>query len=129
MVKRFVVSILAFFYLGLASGVVINLHYCMGELSSVEYGYHGHTKCGACGMEEKDGCCNTELKVIKLQDSHEWTKPGWLPGNNNVTLPFTAMQAFSFSAPLHTQGNSSIYFSPPDYRMNSIYLHTSILRI
>ncbi len=36
----------------IASGVVVNVHYCMGRLASVEYGYDDHDVCGKCGMSD-----------------------------------------------------------------------------
>jgi hypothetical protein len=100
----------------------------MGQLSSVDYGYDEHTQCEKCGMTEKDGCCNTEFKVVKLQDSHEWAKSGWLPGKYIATSRYSPGE-LSFYTSLPHQIIKSGYHSPPDYRMNALYLHTSILRI
>jgi hypothetical protein len=58
-VKKITLVILALLYLGLTTGVVKNLHFCMGELSKVDYGYDKHDACEKCGMTEKDGCCHT----------------------------------------------------------------------
>jgi hypothetical protein len=127
-VKKVVITILAFLYLGLASGVVMNTHYCMGKLSSVEYGYNEHDHCDECGMAENDGCCNTELKVVKLQDSHEL-------GKSNLLLPKSFTEFFNVGhifAPDVTSDYKDFnftYHSPPDRRANLVYLHTSILRI
>lgn len=126
--KKVVISILAVLYLGLASGVMMNLHYCMGQLSSVEYGYDEHNHCDKCGMEQKDGCCNTEFKLVKLQDSHQWAKSDWLAAKYISTLTFFTSASYRHT-PLHHRVIDSRYYSPPDYRMNAIYLHTSILRI
>ncbi|HET9278950.1 MAG TPA: hypothetical protein VFN95_12220, partial [Flavitalea sp.] len=59
LVKKVTIAILAFLYLGLTTGVVKNLHYCMGQLSNVDFGYDKHDACNKCGMTEKEGCCNT----------------------------------------------------------------------
>jgi len=127
-VKRLPIAILAFLYLGLTTGVVKNLHYCMGQLSSVEYGYDEHKSCGRCGMDEKDGCCNTELKIVKVEDSHQWVKPGSI-----------AKKSFAISTPDYGRNNFVIpayqglyavpYHSPPDPRTNFVYLHTGVLLI
>ena len=37
-VKKALIAILAVLYLAVASGVELNIHYCMGEVASVEYG-------------------------------------------------------------------------------------------
>jgi hypothetical protein len=127
-VKKFVVTILAFLYLGFAAGVVMNVHYCMGQLSSVDYGYDDHGNCENCGMAEQDGCCSTELKVVKLQDSHQWAKSGSLPNIYETTFLLPDI-LHSFDSPVHYGLKPSLYYSPPDWRRNHVYLHTSILRI
>jgi hypothetical protein len=71
--KKVLIGILAILYLAVSSGVVMELHYCMGKLAGVEL-YGGHDdKCGRCGMTEKkkSGCCHDELKIYKLEDAHK----------------------------------------------------------
>lgn len=71
-VKKILVAILAFLYLGVSSGIAMEIHYCMGSKAGVEF-YGGHSeKCGKCGMKEsKAGCCNDEHKFYKLEDLHK----------------------------------------------------------
>ena len=127
-VKKLMITILAFLYLGLASGVIMNLHYCMGELSSVEYGYDNHEGCGKCGMKETVGCCSTESKVVKLQDSHQWSKLESLTKKIFEPASFTVLE--NLPATLASQHFGSVdYHSPPDWRANLLYLHTGVLRI
>ncbi|MGZ5135207.1 MAG: HYC_CC_PP family protein [Flavitalea sp.] len=126
--KRILLTILAFVYLALASGVGMNIHYCMGELSSVDYGYKKAGHCDECGMEEKAGCCNTEFKVVKLQDSHQWSSPGELVKNFLVVESFFNTQSY-FSARPFNSANRFTYHSPPDKRLNEVYLHTTVFRI
>jgi hypothetical protein len=127
-VKKFVITILAFLYLGLASGVVMNMHYCMGKLSSVDYGYNEHDHCDECGMAKNDGCCNTELKVVKLQDSHELLKSN-LQLLKYCTQFFNVSHIFAPEVISDYKEFNFTYYSPPDRRTNLVYLHTSILRI
>ena len=72
--KRIAITILAFLYLAIASGVTVSLHFCMGDLASVEYGIPSDSDCNKCGMKEKKGCCHTESKIVKIQDEHQWAK-------------------------------------------------------
>jgi hypothetical protein len=67
--KRLVVSILLLVYFTVSTGFVVNLHYCMDKINSIEFGSAKEDKCGKCGMPVKDkkGCCREEAKVIKLQ--------------------------------------------------------------
>jgi hypothetical protein len=72
--KRSVVSILAVIYFAISTGVVVNIHYCMGKISSVKLQAWAPGKC-ACGkeMQSKKGCCKTELKVVKIEDAQKAT--------------------------------------------------------
>ena len=69
--KKFSVLILAIIYLGVSSGIAMNIHYCMGKFSSVDL-MHNSDKCGKCGMKTGDNkCCNEKFKIVKLTDSHK----------------------------------------------------------
>ncbi|MES2372733.1 MAG: hypothetical protein V4557_09145 [Bacteroidota bacterium] len=72
--KRSAVAILAIIYIAISSGVVVNIHYCMGKMSSVKLQAWTSSSCG-CGkkMESKKGCCKTELKVVKIEDAQKAT--------------------------------------------------------
>lgn len=70
MKKLFAITI-ALLYLAFSCGLVVNMHYCMGELAEISY--HSTPKsddCGYCGMEDAD-CCHDDLKVFKPDDSHK----------------------------------------------------------
>ncbi len=70
--KKIIVAILAFLYLGISSGVAMEIHYCMGKKAGVELFGSDNDKCGKCGMKsKKSGCCNDEYKFYKLKDSHK----------------------------------------------------------
>jgi hypothetical protein len=69
--KKIIVAILAFLYLGVSSGIAMEIHYCMGEKAGVELYGSSDDKCGKCGMKAKPGCCNDEHKFYKLNDSHK----------------------------------------------------------
>ena len=69
--KKFTIAILAILYLGVSSGIALQIHYCMGQKAGVALYGENESKCGKCGMEEKDGCCNDEHKFYKLSDSHK----------------------------------------------------------
>ena len=69
--KKAIVSILAFLYLSVSSGIAMEIHYCMGEKTGIDLYGSGSNKCHKCGMQEKKGCCNDEHKFYKLNDSHK----------------------------------------------------------
>jgi CDGSH-type Zn-finger protein len=68
--KRFTVAILALLYFTISTGMVVNIHYCMGKVSSVNVDVLAKNLC-ACGKKESKGCCKTEHKLIKLEDNHK----------------------------------------------------------
>lgn len=72
--KRLLTSIIALLYFTISTGLVMNVHYCMGELSSVKVNQAPAETC-VCGMSLKEtsskGCCKTEFTVIKLEDNHK----------------------------------------------------------
>lgn len=88
--KKIVVAIFAFLYLGVSTGATVHLHYCMGEL--VNWGLWQDTskKCGKCGMEKdkKNGCCKDEHKQFKIENDQKTAKP-----------PFQIIQLLSVAAP------------------------------
>ena len=60
----------------MSTGFVVNSHYCMGKLSSIELGKPEIKKC-ICGMRinyaKKSKCCHSKTDVVKLEDSHKST--------------------------------------------------------
>ncbi len=126
--KKLFLSILSFVYITIASGVVVNIHYCMGRLSGVDYAYSTNDKCGKCGMDNKKGCCHNEFKIVKLADDQQLTKA-------NITIaqsPAVLTSFFvDFSQPI--QGVKRLltlpYHSPPDSRISPVYLYNCVFRI
>ena len=70
--KKAFLGILTMLYMTVASGVAMEIHYCMGKRAGVEFYGSDNEKCGRCGMKEKKaGCCHDEHKFYKLSDSHK----------------------------------------------------------
>jgi hypothetical protein len=67
--KKVLAIVLAVTYLAIASGVVVSVHYCMGEKAGVAIGETNADTCGTCGMDN-EGCCHDDVSVVKIQDSH-----------------------------------------------------------
>lgn len=127
--KKGLIAILAILYMTITSGVVVNIHYCMGRVASVEYGYDEHDKCGKCGMEgKKQGCCHTDYKLVKVDDAHQLAKvnlafmqwPAETPVYN-LSLLASPVTATRYLTP-H-------YHAPPDQRSNEVYLRNSVFRV
>jgi hypothetical protein len=68
--KRVFVLTVALLYLVITSGVVVNVHYCMGRIAEVAFHEVNNDACGTCGMDNS-GCCHNDQQVFKLTDSHK----------------------------------------------------------
>lgn len=69
--KKIIALLLAVLYITTTSGVVLNVHYCMGKISSVKVDNFSVTMC-TCGKKlSNNSCCRTEIKVVKLSNDHK----------------------------------------------------------
>ncbi len=100
--KRFLTLFIALIYLVMSTGFVMNSHYCMGRLSSVELGVSEVKKC-ICGMRidraKKSKCCHSKIEVVKLEDSHKST-PSILFHSNlmEAVVPQFYLSAVNFTS-------------------------------
>ncbi|WP_293300636.1 hypothetical protein [Pedobacter sp. UBA4863] len=66
---------MAFFYLAVASGAGVNLHYCMGELADWSLIQDKKHACDFCGMEKKgsakNGCCKDVQHLAKVDQAQQ----------------------------------------------------------
>ncbi len=75
--KQILAFILLFSYSVAATGTNMQLHYCMGKLSEVNWNEKSEKKtCGKCGMEKSEqsadnGCCKDEHKLVKIDDDQK----------------------------------------------------------
>ena len=124
--KKILLTILAFVYLVTTTGAALNLHYCMGKLSSVDL--RKSDKCSRCGMKNMDGCCKDEYKVIKLQGDHQ------LAINHIQFLsPFILIEHNFFTAntslPVVASSINIFNNSPPGSSGRSICILNSVFRV
>jgi len=128
-VKKFIVAILAFLYLGVSSGIAMEIHYCMGEKAGVEFYGGDSKKCGKCGMtEKKNGCCNDEHKFYKLDDLHKKASLD-VSFEIPVTILSNSFPVYYFlleSAQVQYSINNN---SPPEYNKPSACVLNCVFRI
>ncbi len=68
--KKVIASILAIFYLTLSCGLIINLHYCGGELELIAIQEKvSEDKC--CEVACSNNCCQDKLLELKIKDAHK----------------------------------------------------------
>lgn len=62
-------------YITASGGIVLNISYCMGKVSSVAiYNYDKNEACKKCGMAESaPNCCSSEFKLVKVNNVHKAT--------------------------------------------------------
>jgi hypothetical protein len=125
--KRFIVTILALLYFTVSSGMVMNIHYCMGKIRSVKLQATAKKMCGCKKQQEKKSCCKTEHKLIKVQDSHKASAAGIDIAAPVALLPEQPFQVYTPAATivrLHSVNNNS-----PPGTGTDIYLRNCVFRI
>lgn len=70
MLKRFTAIVLALFYLSVSTGFTVNVHHCMGLLTSISVA--GHSDC-LCKVSGADLCCKTTMIRVELKDKSQKT--------------------------------------------------------
>lgn len=129
--KKIIASITIICYLALTTGVIVNFHYCMDRLGSVQLFAAETKKCGKCGMQigKSHGCCRDEVKIIKLELDQK-TPSG-------IAFDFPAVDFFVFSpsqffaASFFTLAEAGHYknHSPPLLSEQDTYLQNCVFRI
>jgi hypothetical protein len=117
---------IALFYLSATSGMVLNVHYCMGKISSVTFGHekdHNDGTCDKCGMiKTENHCCKDEVTEVKLNDVHQTSSVAFELASISTLQPVKLIvlndpeQGVS-APPLHD------YISPPPKTLNKVYLN------
>ena len=95
--KKILAITVAFMYLAITSGLVLQIHYCMGKQAgtSVAIAAAADHTCGKCGMKNgKNKCCHDEVRFIKLQDAHKQVTADF-----QVTAPAATSQEFNLISP------------------------------
>jgi len=126
--KRFTVAILTIIYFAVSSGIVMNVHYCMGKISSVEVSMLFKDLC-ACGSGKKESkCCKTEHKLIKLEDNHKAAAADVVfPSPEQAVLHHFDWMTDPVVAEQDQQSYNN--HSPPDQHGQDIYLLNCVFRI
>lgn len=116
---------IALLYLSATSGMVMNVHYCMGKFSSISFGHekdHNDGNCDKCGMlKTENHCCKDEVSEVKLNDAHQISSIDFELSGISASQP---VQMVGLNDP--EQGLSAppvnAYVSPPPKTFNKVYL-------
>ena len=126
--KKIIVALLAILYMGSSSGIAMDIHYCMGKESGVEFYGAGNSKCSKCGMTEKKGCCHDKQQFYKLKDAHKTV-------SNDVDFGFSDVAILHNYAVYNwlltgTNADKKVQnHSPPNFSTPSICIMNCIFRI
>jgi hypothetical protein len=103
-------------YMTVSSGIAMEIHYCMGEKTGVDFYTDSNDKCGRCGMKEqkKKGCCSDEHKFLKLDDSHQKAISEYNFNVGEVAI-LTSYPLHDVVLPLSGASSAFNNHSPPDY--------------
>jgi len=124
--KKVVVFILAFFYLGLTTGLAVNIHYCMGKIAGVEFNKLEDNECSTC--KSKMACCGHFHQLVKVSDEHQQNA-----ACSEIKVPEIQLNTFEnlidqlTATVQHKVRNTNI--SPPLLSLPDIYLQNCVFRI
>ena len=127
--KKSFVILFAMFYLALASGLNVSLHYCGGKLKNISL-FHNTDEKGCCGNKKRSKkCCHEKSSFIKVKED-QFASPAIKFTNNPVkSLPpiifneqFVIHKSTIASASLNNH-------SPPVFYDNPLYLKQRVLII
>lgn len=131
--RKFIVSILAIFYLAVSTGVPLYAHYCQDQLIEAGLSHNNDKTCGNCGMEKasskKSGCCKDEHKLVKLNKDQKTSDAS-----------FQFLKLVSQAVPVSYFETSSVQFfsiteanptsnAPPQNNGLAIYKRNCVFRI
>lgn len=117
--KKFILALFAFIYLSTTVGVMVNLHYCMGKLISLNLRSKESDKCDKRGMSESDrknkGCCKDEHKFFQNSTDQKCLNAGIeLTQQFGVTSPASFAEISSVLFSFVTEENPKIH-APPHF--------------
>lgn len=131
--RKFLITILAVFYLGVSSGATVHFHYCMGQL--VEWGLsstepENSSNCSKCGMEAdaQSDCCKHQSKEAKVDKVQKIAENHFCFGVPAIDLRsgFSYYSIPSYSLIMEANPVSN---SPPDTGNAATYLRVCNFRI
>jgi hypothetical protein len=128
-VKKLFIAILAVLYFGVSSGMVVNIHYCMGKVSSVTLSSEEKAcKCSKLA-KKKMPCCKSESKLVKMQDDQQTSLISHLvaPVLAEIILLYSTI---SIPSPVSFDVIETVYdHGPPLVNSSPLYLQYNVFRI
>jgi hypothetical protein len=123
--KKILLSLLAVLYLGISSGIAMDIHYCMGKISQVKFYGKANSNCDKTG---KKSCCSEKYKFYKLSTAHNTVF-------NNISFATTGVAiineypSYNWQCTTGVAHKSVTNNSPPIYIRRSARILNCIFRI
>ena len=112
--KRLFTLLIAILYLGVSSGIALQVHYCMDKVAAFTLMPAASDKCDTCGMKG-NSCCRDEVTFFKLQD--KFMKGGIRPTEEmelaGMDLPEMGMLAYPEFMGSHAPGLEELQVADP----------------
>ncbi len=124
--KKIAAIFFSFFYLAITAGIALNLHYCHGELESVQLFADQETCC--CGSDvDSSTCCDDDSLIVKFENEQILTTNFQL-GFDIPVIELTVLQESFDETEVSIDSNSFIEKnnSPPN-EPPSWLLHCSLV--
>ncbi len=116
-------------YLAVSTGLVLEIHHCMGEVADFSVMASKESFCGSCGMpKDSNSCCKDELKIVKLQDSHKLLNSNYQLESPHSPIPnhYGYLNDRKLSRILTAKGHSN---PPPGLSSPPLYIVNCAFRI
>ena len=126
--KKVILSLFTAVYMLSASGLAMDIHYCMGEKVGFDFFHDPNAKCTKCGMTEKKGCCSDEQRFFKMALDHKAT------GSLECPLPgFKLLTSYEIinwgTAAIRLQTSDIPSHIPPDLSGFALCKHHCVFRL
>lgn len=128
--KKLIATITVFVYLAFSCGVMVNMHYCMNRLQSVDLYASQKNECSNCGMPitKKHNCCRDEVKIVKLQNDQNKSQVSFSIKPNVATIitssEFVILPVSNFKGISRAEDHI-----PPLLSKQGTYLQNCVFRI
>lgn len=130
MMKRIFLYLMVLIYVIPTVGMSMTMHYCGGELSSIELGFTNTKSCGCSVKSEKKGCCDDKTVTIKSDTKHQKTNEAKVPKIKFEWSSPVLCASFDYQALLveESVNTKSIYYPPPLYK-SQLFILYNVFRI
>ncbi|MDX3916875.1 hypothetical protein H8S90_01475 [Olivibacter sp. SDN3] len=132
--KKILLIILTFFYLGTSTGFTMHLHYCMEKLVDTSLWHGQDDACEVCGMtkksKKKNDCCKDEHKQVKLDKVHKSSENTFLEFQKiSFLLPKIPNDISDYLIIPSVTEENPVSNSPPAAIKTPLYLKNQVFRI